>query len=70
MESRWIYEIDVESIWNLWGRVKYSRNKVFGCTELATGTCGEGDDTKGCVEKQLKVMGWTVDIASTIISVK
>ena len=23
MESRWIYGVHVESIWNLWGRVKY-----------------------------------------------
>ena len=24
MESRWIYGVHVESIWNLWGSVKYS----------------------------------------------
>ena len=23
MESRWIYGVHVESIWNLWGSVKY-----------------------------------------------
>ena len=39
---------------------------VFGCTELATGICGEGDEAKGCVEKGLKVIGQTVNIASTI----
>ena len=43
---------------------------VFGWTELATGSRGEGDDAKGCVEKRLKVMGRTVDIASTIIFVQ
>ena len=25
MESRWIYGVHVESIWNLWGSVKYSK---------------------------------------------
>ena len=29
MESRWIYGVHVESIWNLWGSVKYSRNRMI-----------------------------------------
>ena len=28
MESRWIYGVHVESIWNLWGSVKYRRNVI------------------------------------------
>ena len=26
MESRWIYGVHVESIWNLWGSVKYRKS--------------------------------------------
>ena len=29
MESRWIYGVHVESIWNLWGRVKYSGFVIY-----------------------------------------
>ena len=29
MESRWIYEVHVESIWNLWGSVKYRFNPTL-----------------------------------------
>ena len=38
MESRWIYGVHVEFIWNLWGSVKYSN-----CTRPLTNAHGKGE---------------------------
>ena len=37
MESRWIYGVHVESIWNLWGSVKYRKfmRKVLSLLDFA-----------------------------------
>ena len=37
MESRWIYGVHVESMWNLWGRVKYrwGRSMIWGEVKLS-----------------------------------
>ena len=40
MESRWIYGVHVESMWNLWGSVKYSKCPTMSPLRIILG-CGE-----------------------------
>ena len=41
MESRWIYGVHVESIWNLWGSVKYSKSLICQCYIWSQIACWE-----------------------------
>jgi len=54
MDSSWIYGLHLESIWNLWGRVKYSLGALcfFSQADCSSSRAGRAHHRVGCVSEE------------------